>query len=241
MSIQTYHTIQKRKPEEYTYELLQIELQSFVESIKRTVSAAELLKTQVDLGIFRRLEGEHKLHKEKQIEFIKTHNYLKENDPDNEDEKMIINLMEQSDTYIHRLDLILPAIEKMAHVFQEEEEEHEREEKLIEQKEEQKSKEQIEEEQMQNELDLVQRGAQEIQQTAVILNSTTHQVDEKISEQHQVVMNVDETIEDAKDEAVEGQNELDKAEGKDKKGKKNKKDKKDPKKKKHHHFLFFHK
>lgn len=230
MSIQTFHSIQKRKPEDYTYELFRIELQSFIVSIQHTVTAADSLENKVDLRIFRRLEAEHKMHKDKQIEFIKIHNYLKENDPNNVDEDLVTDLFEQASTYIHRLDLILPAIERNAHVFQEEEEAKEKEEQLQEQLEAAKTKEQLEEEQMQNELDMVQRGAQEIQETAVILNSTTHQVDENITEQHQVVVNVDETVEEAKVEAEAGTEQLDIAQGKKKK--------KDKKHKTHHHFWF---
>ena len=82
---------------------------------------------------------------------------------------------------------------------------------------EQKAMENLSEEQLQvmqqsDELEYIGRQAEEINKMAKDLNEITHKVDDKITEDHEKVVKIDEHIETAKNEMVEGNKDLDHAE-----------------------------
>ena len=74
------------------------------------------------------------------------------------------------------------------------------------------SEEQRQEMQQADELEYVGRQAEEINKMAKDLNEITHKVDDKITEDHEKVVRIDDHIENAKNEMVEGNKDLDHAE-----------------------------
>ena len=70
----------------------------------------------------------------------------------------------------------------------------------------------------QEQLDMVQGASREIVSQMKVLNAATHKLNNMIQDQHQIVVNVDKTITEAKDEMIAGNAELSEAEQYQKEG-----------------------
>ena len=70
----------------------------------------------------------------------------------------------------------------------------------------------------QAQLDMVQSASKEIVEQMKVLNASTHKLNEMIQDQHQMVLHVDKTIDEAKDDMIEGNKELSRAEAYQKEG-----------------------
>lgn len=210
MSIQAYKQ-NMGKPKEYTFESLSQSLDELSRQVTRTKSAIEKLSDEnsYDLRMMARLNHTQKDNKEKIGRYSQTLTDLRRKDSQNPldaDCDFKISTIRKT---INELDALIGPISERHEKRRIEEEENARQmaaEKA------QLNELQMRQRQQHSDVTFVKNNAAEIVNGMTELNDLTNQLAEKIDDQHEIVVHVDETIEEAKEEMIEGNAVLEEAE-----------------------------
>lgn len=221
MSLQKFDKA-KQTNDEYTYASLIIIVNSLNEQVSRTKEVASELETIDDIKKNNRLQYSYSDCQKRYEKYNAIFKTLQEKETEEE------NLILKEDIN-NKLDLICRTIKQLRKqinsinqrhtIYEEKEHEAQIERERIALIEEQKSAAQMEEEQRKNDLEFTQRNIDDIGNTMTIVNELTKEVDDKITDQHDTVVAIDDTINEAKSNMEQGNEIIDEAAMKEKKSK----------------------
>jgi t-SNARE complex subunit (syntaxin) len=218
-------TLGQRSGTAPTFESLAQSVDALLKQVQRTKATADELENQIDYRKFQRLQKSQHDNKTKYEQFTRTLADLRRGDPNEQEpgrrfEPEITSSLDTIQRTIHGLDAQVAPIAVHQEEMEVQAKAAREEQARIAAVQMQKSKEQEEAEQMAAELDYLQRETGQIVQDMQTINEVTHEVDGLITNQHEVLDHIDQTIVEAVDEMKAGNEELDHAQEDQKSGSK---------------------
>lgn len=220
MSLQNYDP-SKPKKLIFTYDSLHNNIMALKRQVDKTKQFSEeldVIKSMEDVKKNFRVQKTFEDCKKKYDIYKAAYENFKQHEPPNplqpEMEQTLLAIKRTND----QLTRTLASIDKRAKIKEDELNKEAAEKAAQEAEMRQKSLEQKQEEQMGADLEHTANELNEIGEQAALLNSITHQVDDKLSEQHETVVKINDTIEDAKSEMIAGNQDLEEAEADQKAG-----------------------
>ena len=190
-----------------TFESLSQNVDQLSKLIDRAIIQSDNLKEKPDLKIFARLDRTKNEIQSKLDSYTKSLSDLRRTDPSNSLESEVADSLEKCRYKSTSLEKKIDEITVIHHQLEEDqartrEQEHQQ----------QLSQEQMLANQMSNEVSGLENAVQDIVEDMTELNDLTHQLNNKIQEQHEIVVRVDDVIEVAVNEMQQGNEQLEKAE-----------------------------
>jgi hypothetical protein len=211
MSLQTYRP-SERGQASYTYESLAQAVEALSKQLDRAKAAADSLENEDDFRKFVRLSKTQEDNKTKLESFSRSLSELRRSEPSSSLDSQIATQMDGARRTFEALERQIGPIR-----VRQEEVEAQRKAAAEEQArqlelDQANSKEKEEALQQADELDLMGRQMDDIIEIQTVVNETTHEVDNVVTESHETVVHIDQTIGEAFVEMKEGNEELENAE-----------------------------
>ena len=219
MSILNYDPNRPKK-QEFTFESLSMNLDTLQKQIGRTKDVANELEESDDIRKNLRLQKTQEDNKRKYEMYSSAFRRLKKGEPQNSLVLTIETKLDAVKRLIDQLNKQCVPINQRHIILEEKQKKAAEEQARLAAIEEAKSAAQQEEEQRKAMLEFTANQVADIGEAMTVVNELTHEVDDKITEQHETVVHIDETIEDAKQEMIAGNEDLEVAESDQKSGSK---------------------
>ncbi|KAH0786577.1 hypothetical protein GPJ56_009479 [Histomonas meleagridis] len=198
--------------EDFTYESLSLRINALNKQVAKTKEVANELEEVDDVRKNIRLQRTQNDNNVKFKTYMSAFKKLKKDDPDNPLESTIDSQLDSLKRTLEQINKQIKPIGDRHKILEEQQKEAAEEQKQIEAEQLKKSAAQLEEEQMAADREFLQNQLNDIAETAAIINEGTHQVDNQITADHEKVVHIDQTIEEAKQEMIEGNKDLEVAE-----------------------------
>ncbi|KAK8844947.1 hypothetical protein M9Y10_021120 [Tritrichomonas musculus] len=214
MSLQNYDPTKPKKII-FTYDSLHNQIVGLKKQCDKTKSFADeldVIKTLEDCKKNARLQKTYEDCKKKYVMYKEAYDNFKKDEPPNQLQPDIEANLQGSKRIIDSLAKSLAQLNQRAKIRQEELNKEAAEKQAQELEQAKKSLAQRQEEQMSADLEHTAKEMSEIAEQMNEINSVTHQVDDKLTEDHAKVVHIDETISEAKEEMIAGNKDLEDAE-----------------------------
>jgi len=191
-----------------TFESLAQNVEQLMKQINRAESIVAYLTTKPDIKIFPRLERTQTEIRTKLVNYTNTLNDLRRSDSNNPLDSSVSESLEQCRRKMEQIDRQVQNVSEIhRRMITEEKQREEQEQQSLAQK----SQEQIEADHVTNEINGFENAVQGTVEDLHELNDLTHQLGNKIQEQHEVILNLGTVIESTVSEMQEGNKELEAA------------------------------
>ena len=213
MSLQNYDPDRPKKMV-FTFNSLLTNLTSLkkqVEKVKTISDELDVIKSLEDVKKNTRVQMTHEDSKKKYQMYQDAYKNLKADGSTSPVQPEIESMFEQIKKIIDPLTRSLASINQRCKVREQELLKEREEQMALEAEQKKKSLEQMQEEQMAADLEKTKKELDEIAQLAAAVNEGTHNVDNELNKQHEVVVKIDNTIQEAKEEMIAGNQDLEEA------------------------------